>query len=135
MPGFKMPDRTATLVFEDGDLQGLELTVRLNVPLDFYLDLVELADSAAKEDGLSGARSLMRRFAEVALKEWNLVSLENQPVPLTPESFTAHIDPINGGAMLRRYLEAVGGTPGPLRNGSNGGATLAKRRVKNRRPS
>ena len=39
--GFKLPIRTARLVF-DGDYQGLEVKVRLNIPLKTYLAIQDL---------------------------------------------------------------------------------------------
>jgi hypothetical protein len=135
---FQLPERPATLVFEDGPLEGLELEVRLAVPFDFYFELSafqqpsetngkhklsmnEQLVRAHKE--LEESRHSMHRFAEVALIGWNLVDRDGTPVPCTPQAFSSHVDPQSYGAMLGRYLSAIGGKPGPLRPPSSAGRT------------
>ncbi len=134
MPDFHLPERTATLIFEDGDLKGLELTVRLSLPFDALFKLQTLSQEANDTAGMDKLQELLHYFTERALVGWNL-SNGSGPVELTPASFTAHLDPINAGALLRRYLEAVGGIPGPLAPRSASGSTSRGRRASNNPPS
>jgi hypothetical protein len=114
MPDFHLPERIVTLVFDKGPLLGLELEVRTAISIDAYFDVMALIESAAdKKSGIEGLRTAMRRFAEIALVGWN-VSNGSGPVPLTPESFTSHVDPRSWGDMTRRYIEVLGGKLGPL---------------------
>jgi hypothetical protein len=132
---FQLPERIATLVFEDGPLLGLELEVRLGVPFDFYFDLTELADRSTTEDGVAALRSLLHRFADVALVGWNLADRDGKAVPCTPEAFTAHVDPVSGGAMLQRYMSAIGGVPDPLaKQSANGHTSKVRKASKSRQP-
>jgi hypothetical protein len=128
MPPFVLPERIVTLVFDKGPLLGLELEVRLGVPFDFYFELTDLATKSTEEAGMDSLRTLLRRFAEIALVGWNLEA-HGEPVPCTPDAFTANVDPINGGLMLRRYMAAIGGVPGPLAGQSANGHTSKVRKA------
>lgn len=132
MPPFQLPERTATLVFEDGDLAGLELEVRLSVPFDVLFKIQKLYEQSISEPGLDGLQELMRYFAEHTLVAWNL-SDANGPVPCTPEAFTGTVSAQLGGAMFRRYLEAVGEVPVPLGRQSRNGSTSKARRASSSR--
>lgn len=46
MPDFHLPERVTTLVFEDGDLKGLELQVRLSLPFDAMFKMQSLMTQA-----------------------------------------------------------------------------------------
>lgn len=125
MPDFHLPERTATLVFEEGDLTGLELEVRLSLPFDALFKMQELVNHAT--DDLGSLRELLHYFAEAALIGWNLTN-GSGPVPLTGESLTAHLDAANAGRLLTRYLEEVGKVPAPLARRSGSGRTSRVRR-------
>lgn len=135
MPPFRMPERPATLVFSEGPLAGLELEVRLAVPFDFYFEMTSLMDAPNDDEALASMRTLLSRFAEVGLSSWNLTD-DAGPVPCTPEAFMAHVDPLSGGLMLRRYMAAIGQLSPPLAAPSANGRTSKARRVsKSRRSS
>jgi len=147
---FQLPERPATLIFEDGPLQGLEVEVRLAVPFDFYFELsafmapeerngkhkLSIEQQVAKaQASLNGTRTFMRRFAEMAVIGWNLVDRDGRPVPATPDAFTSHLDPLSFGALLGRYQAAIGGKPGPLRLPSASGRTSKARPASRNRRS
>jgi hypothetical protein len=134
MPDFHLPERIATLIFEDGDLTGLELEVRLSLPFDALFKLQALSTEARDAASLDKLQELLHYFAEIALVGWNL-SNGSGPVKLTPAALTAHLDAGNAGALLSRYFEAVGGVPGPLAPPSASGVTSAKRRASSNRKS
>ena len=78
--GFRIPTKTALLVF-DGDYEGAEVRVRLNVPVRIYLDVLTGGD-----DDVPGSRT--RSLIETALSlivDWNLEDKDSKPVPLTME--------------------------------------------------
>jgi len=146
---FQLPERPVTLVFDKGSLLGLELTVRLSIPFDFYFTLTEMLLPVAKgkvkettaeaiernRRELDDQREHMQRFAEEALIGWNLHDRAGEPVPCTPAAFTAHVDPLSFGAMLGRYMAAIGGVPGPLAPASGNGRTSKARPASTRRAS
>lgn len=128
MPDFHLPQRVATLVFEDGDLKGLELKVRLSLPFDALFKMQKLSEQAQSGDDLNGLRDLLQFFAETALVSWNL-SNGSGPVALTAENFTAHLDAANAGRLLTRFLQEVGQVPAPLARRSTSGSTSKARRA------
>ena len=134
MPDFHLPERQATLIFEEGDLTGLELTVRLSLPFDALFKLQGLAAEASADTSLEKLRELLHHFADIALVGWNL-SNGSGPVKLTPAALTAHLDAANAGALLARYFEAVGGVPGPLAARSSSGSTSKARKASKSRAS
>lgn len=128
MSTFTLPERTATLVFEDGPLHGLEVEVLLSLSFDALFKMQRLADASIKEASLDSINELLRFFAGSMLRGWNLTDA-NGPVPCTPDAFTATLDPINGGLLLARYLQAVGQVPAPLAARSRNGSTSKARRA------
>ena len=82
--GFRFPVKTALLKF-DGDFDGAEVRVRLNVPLQVYLDVQDAAANltAARDGGAGGSlRELYGPFAAVIV-DWNLEDGGGEPIPAT----------------------------------------------------
>lgn len=124
--GFKMPTRSVTIFFEDGEYAGLEVELRVNVDMDFYFE-------ALAWEGLTDAdeiRAYSRRFAEKALVGWNLVDEDGAEVPATPAEFTTRFEPYAIGLVIGKWLEQVGRVAGPLPPASAAAATSAGRRRK-----
>jgi len=134
MPEFHLPERRATLVFEDGDLKGLELEVRLSLPFDALFKMQTMLGEASDSTGLQPLMDLLHYFAEECLIGWNL-SNGAGPVELTPDALTAHLDAANAGTLLRRYLTEVGKVPTPLARRQGAGRTSASASGKSRRRS
>lgn len=134
MPDFHLPERVTTLVFEDGDLKGLELQVRLSLPFDAMFKMQSLMTQATEGSDLGGLNELLHYFAEHALVGWNL-SNGAGPVELTPAALTAHLDAPNAGRLLSRYLQEVGRVPDSLAPRSANGSTSKVRKVSKSRTS
>lgn len=130
--GYQVPVRTATLVFEDGDLKGLELEARLNLPFSTLYQLIDAV--SGKRRSVAEVREVLTLFATECLIGWNL-ERDGQPVPCTPQNLLDTFDPASAGAMLNRYIGAVGEIGAPLPRPSVAGRTRAGGRAKKVRPS
>ena len=71
--GFRIPKRTATLIL-DGDYQGAEVVVRLDVPVGTFL---EIQDLVAQEKQLH----VFQVFGDSILDTWNLQDENDQGIP------------------------------------------------------
>ena len=74
--GFKLPQRTAKLVFED-EFKGAEVRVTLDQPLGMLIEAQALQESQDIE-GLC-------RFVAHILLDWNLEDKDDRPIPATEE--------------------------------------------------
>ena len=102
--GYQLPERTAVLAFEEGHrLAGLELTVSLSLPLDFYSEMWELWASKKPES----LAALMDRFAAMCLRGWNVTDADG-PVPATAESLRGKVDLTSAMQMIGKYLKQIG---------------------------
>lgn len=129
MAGYEPPIRTATLVFEDGDLKGLELEARLNIPFSTLYRLMS-AVSTTQTD-VDDVRDVLTVFAEQCLISWNLEK-DGQSVPCTAQNLLDTFDPQAAGTMLLRYIGGVGELSGPLARRRGVGRTSASGRAKPR---
>ena len=103
--GFKLPIRTARLVF-DGDYQGLEVKVRLNIPLKTYLAIQDLlAENKLLE--------LIQEFARSALLEWNVEAIDGKILPATPEGML-EVDPAMAARIVQEWQAAIVNPPAPF---------------------
>lgn len=72
--GFKVPRRTARVIFEEGhDYHGAEIELNLDVPLRALFEFQKL-----REDDPSEA---FRMFAEDVLQSWNIEDDSGAPLP------------------------------------------------------
>lgn len=125
MPGgFRLPVRSVTLVFEDGDYLGLEVEVRTNVGMDFYFDTLEWQELKTEP---AEVREFARGWAAEVLVGWNLEDARGKPVPHTPEQFTARFEPYAIGLVIGKWLEAMGTVAAPLSSASAKAPTSAGR--------
>lgn len=131
--GFEWPTETATIEFgADHKLHGLEIEVRLNVPLDYYFKILgfeELLDGDVRE-----FLPLLHEFAEKCLVSWNLEKA-GKPVPATADAFTSLIDLNTGTQILGQWIALIGRVPDPLAPRSASGATSGVKRPRNQRRS
>lgn len=73
--GFKLPDRTARLVFHgDPDYEGAEVVCRTSVPLEAYLGINDLIEA-------DKVKEAFEFFTKEILVEWNLESEDGTPLP------------------------------------------------------
>ncbi len=77
MGGFKLPQRTAKLVFKDPQFEGAEVRVVLDHPLGMLIEAQKLQEDKDIE-------GLCRFFATILL-DWNLEDKDDQPIPATEE--------------------------------------------------
>ena len=109
-PGFRIPEKTARLVFE-GDMAGAEVVVRLQpIPLHAYLEL----QSKAGTD-IWGA---IADFVDIGLVSWNIEDGDG-PIPPTAEG-VLRADPMVGRTVFFEWLKAVVNPPAPLPETSAG---------------
>ena len=112
----KLPERTATFVFEDGDYNGIEVKVRLSVPMGLYLDI---QDMIVAEKPIESYKV----FADAALVEWNLDDDQGE-IPANGEGMM-RIEPRLATEIITRWTEAAASAPGPLPEPSANGDTSA----------
>lgn len=128
--GFRLPDRPAVLAFESGPYKGLELRVRLNIPLSLYFDLFQLVESK-KADEIEEAA---RQFGEDVLMDWNFLDHNGEPIPANGEGML-RLDARSIGVVIGKFLGAVGQVSGPKGKRSGDGATSRARRASRSRPN
>ena len=123
----QIKDRIITVGFEDGELEGLKMQVRLNLPFSFYFAVAKMSSNGDDPDkGVEDVTELMRQFASKGLVSWNLQDAEGNPVPATEDGFLDHVDPINGGRMLRAVIAEMGNVSAPLATASDDGQPSGK---------
>jgi hypothetical protein len=103
--GFRLPKRTARLVFE-GNFEGAEVVVRLDVKIGDYIKIQDL---------LSEERYLevFEVFADAALDEWNLERDDGTPIPATGTGMK-EIDITMATRILTEWTEVATQPPAPL---------------------
>jgi hypothetical protein len=103
--GFKIPKRTATLIL-DGDYEGAEVVVRLDVPVGTFL---EIQDLVAQEKQLH----VFQVFGDSILDTWNLRDENDQSIPANSEGM--HKIPIDlANIIMTEWSGAVTAPPDPL---------------------
>ena len=104
--GFRVPARTARLVFKDELYAGAEVVVKLSVPLGVSLNMNE---HAGDED----PKFVIDMLAEYGLENWNLVGEDGEPLALTAEGVrTLPTEFVI--LILDQWTKQIGEVPGPL---------------------
>lgn len=118
MSTFKMPEKTALLVFE-GEYEGAEVRCRLDVGMRTALEFVSIEGAEPKQ-----MIELVERFCGKILVDWNLVTGDGDPIDPSPEAL---LDQPPGFviALLTKWGETVVAVPAPLDMPSLNGSTLA----------
>jgi hypothetical protein len=125
--GFKKKTTIYELVFEDKELEGLEVRAK-SVPSG---DLLDLMDAASKIDvtsstfsnsDLSAIKQLLTGFSR-ALVSWNLEEEDGTPVPPTLESIHAQ-EFIFVLPIVTAWMDAVAGVSADLGKDSGSGETF-----------
>ena len=112
--GYRVPKRTARLIFEDTAYEGAEIVVRLDVPVALFMEIQDLiADDKQFQ--------VFQVFGESVLEEWNLEDDDGVRIPATGQGMIAiAIDLAN--VILRQWVDAAIKPPAPLGGRSNGGS-------------
>lgn len=132
MTGYQRPVREMEVVFESGDLAGLELTLLQNPDMRTYYDMLGMLFAASDDEDdekptnvLENATKAMERarlFAERCLLRWNL-ERDGEPVPPTPDEFTAHLEASQVLLVMLKWITNVGRVAAPLAPESESGNT------------
>lgn len=117
MAGYKRPQRTYILTFDDPEFEGLEVEMK-SAPLGVVLQLQSLADKGSDADAV---RQMLKIFAS-RLKSWNLLDDDDKPVPASAKGLeTQDIQFLMG--LIRAWVAAIAGVSAPLDGGSPSGET------------
>jgi len=127
-PGFKIPERTVLMVFEDEEMKGCEVRCRVDMPLKSYFDFSDLQDNPDAKD----VRTLYRDFADQLLSSWNFIKEDGTPIPANADGFL-ELPPWVALAIMRKWAEVATGVSAPLGQPSPAGSTseaASRRRAK-----
>lgn len=101
-----------------GDYAGAEITVRLNVPLEVFLE----AEKVQRSHDWSG---FLDYFVEHVIREWNIDDNTGKPIPVSKEGLAqVPIDFLM--AVITAWTEAIAGLNGPLGSPSSNGTPLVE---------
>ena len=114
--GFQLEDKTLLVRFKD-PYEGLEVELRLNVPLGIYFDIAAAAESQRVEEA-------MGLFSTHCLIAWNLEDGKGKPVPATPEGFRLHATLDLARILIERWVDVSKGEEAPLGEGSQNGVPV-----------
>ena len=115
---FRPEVRSATLEFE-GDYAGMEVQVRLNVPIQTFIDIRDLSlDTTRSWD-------LFDLFARDVLIAWNCVDIQGRDLP-TDSSGMRALDVQQGAVIISGFLEAITQIPLAPPPQSRNGNTLVE---------
>lgn len=108
-------DRTYKLVFQDEDMDGLEVRCK-SLPLAKFLQMVAIIDGGVD---MSNVADLIAEFAKVIVS-WNVVSEDDQLIPVTAEALMGQ-DYEFVIAIIRAWAQAISGVSAPLERPSPDG--------------
>lgn len=116
--GYKIPRRTATLVFHGSDYEGAEVKVRLDIDLGTLFDIAGRAETQDPKE----TREVIKDFADQALEAWNLEDDEGNALPATVEGMERVPLPL-AQLIIQEWVKAVSQPPDPLSGPSANGST------------
>lgn len=125
--GFRRPERTTTLVFDEGEYAGAEVTVVTNPSWRVYHDVMLYLDASDEpdegEERIKGQaqkfEGLIALIASDVLRGWNVVGQDDEPIPATTEGLRT-MPPDFLGALVGYWSLSLGASPS-LANGSSAG--------------
>lgn len=121
MAGFKREPRTIRLVFDDPELNGLEVLTR-SVPMGLYMDLVRMAQEVDAKIQSASVVNMIETFAEQGLVSWNWCDpVSGEPVPPTLQGLRSQ-DTMDMMQIVMSWLGALGAAPVPLAPSSSNGS-------------
>src|SRR3990172_12111213 len=98
--GFRVPVRTALLVFE-GDYEGAEVRCVLDVPMGYLLDFSRLAGGDAK-----AIKEAFVRFSAEVVIDWNLEDDDGKAIAAKPDGLLK-VPPAMANLIVGKWLEAA----------------------------
>lgn len=104
---FRPEPRTALLKFEGTDYDGLEVKVRLSVPVEQLIQFQQMAGDEERQ------MEVYTAFGDATLLEWNLAGDDGQILPANGEGFLK-TDPLLAGTIIQAWIEAVQQPAAPL---------------------
>ncbi len=111
--GFRIPPRTARLVFEGTSYEGAEVVVRLNVPIKLFLEVQDLIDNDRPLE-------TFRMFGESALVSWNLEDDDDKAIPANGAGME-QVDAKFGNLIVDQWVKAAASIDAPLAEQSDAG--------------
>lgn len=126
--GYQEPEQTATLVIDEGKFAGAEVTVRTDIILGVYEDLMALLTRTEGETTAEKSaryRTLTELLGDEVLRGWNILDGRGRPRPATPEGLR-RVDAEFIGDIIGLYLGALGTVASPLPEGSPNGSTAGE---------
>lgn len=113
---FHPPRRTATLEFDEGPLMGAEIEVEVSLDPATYWAVKQwfgqLVGGETKDDKMAANRELAELFGP-RLIAWNLVHMDDTPIPPTPEEVRA-LDIVLLSQIVSLWHRMLGSVPFPL---------------------
>ena len=116
--GFKVPRKTAKLVFEGDEFEGCEVVVALDITFEAQLHMQEIKDSNEQ-------REILTLFADSALVSWNLEDDGGDPIAPTTDAFL-ELPSWFGMLVLNGWGDAIkqaSGVSAPLDEPSKNGSS------------
>jgi hypothetical protein len=124
--GYKVRNKVLKLVFEDPEMDGLEVRAR-SLPLGVFMDRFAKVPTNVTDprkltaEERASSWDVISVFADV-LVSWNLEDEHDQPIPATLAGLkTLELD--FAMQILHAYMDAVGGVDAPLAGSSTAGET------------
>jgi len=103
--GFKIPRRTARLVFQDA-YEGAEVVVRLDVSVGTFLEIQELVDAEKQ-------LRVFQLFGDTVLDSWNIMDDDGKSIPANGKGM--NLIPIDlANIILSQWAEVATGVEAPL---------------------
>lgn len=131
--GFVLPERLTTLVFDEGDYAGAEVTVRLpkNAGIVWRVTgLLERPDNETRDEQRERATAIYALIADEIVTDWNIED-HRGPVPLTADAVSC-VDAAFLGELLHLWVRAST-EPSPPKGKPSTATGAAKRRPSRRR--
>jgi hypothetical protein len=124
--GFKLQSKLYQITFEDGDLDGLECTLK-GVSLERFLELVTAADELTTPEGRT-PENIEAQFSTLGelLTAWNLQDDDDEPVPPSYEALKK-FDLSYVQQIMRAYMQAFSTVPKASDDDSPSGETSPER--------
>ena len=104
---FRVPVRTETLTFEGTPWEGAEVTVRMDISVGMYLELLDMVKS---DENILVARL----FGDSILEEWNIVDEGGDSIPATGEGMLSLPDMVFALRIIGQWIERVKSVSIPL---------------------
>ena len=100
---FILERREARLTFEDETYAGLEITTKLDVSVEMYLEMQSLSSSSIPAD----MQKAFEKFGDEILISWNFQDVDGEMIPPTAQGFLT-LPPTVAVEVMKAWSEASG---------------------------